>query len=79
MWAIAAKYSGVGIEMTTAVAIGTITGGWLDKKFGTTPYLFWFGVLVGFGAATQAVLRVLRDLRQQAKKNADESRKGPSA
>ena len=47
MWQIAARYSTVGIEMAASVGFGTWGGWWLDQHFGTAPYLFWFGVVVG--------------------------------
>jgi F0F1-type ATP synthase assembly protein I len=59
MWRLAGRYSAVGIEMGAAIAIGTLGGRWLDGKLGTEPYLFWFGFVVGVGAAVRAILRVV--------------------
>ena len=60
MWRLAARYSSVGIEMAASVAAGTFGGLWLDGQFGTEPYLFLFGLVVGTGAAVKAVVRVTR-------------------
>ena len=60
MWQLAARYSSVGIEMALSVAVGTLGGRWLDTKLETEPYLFWFGLVVGIGAATKAVVRIAR-------------------
>ena len=60
MWQLAGRYSSVGIEMSAAVAFGTLGGWWLDDYLGTKPYLFWFGLIVGVGAAVKAVIRVVK-------------------
>jgi F0F1-type ATP synthase assembly protein I len=60
MWKLAGRYSAVGIEMAVAVAMGTLGGVWLDHKLGTGPYLFIFGLVVGVGAATLTVIRIVR-------------------
>lgn len=65
MWKLASRYSAVGIEMSASVAIGTLGGWWLDGKLGTEPYLFWFGLVVGTGAATKAIVRVVKTTRLQ--------------
>lgn len=62
------KYSAVGIEMAAAVAAGTFGGSWLDKKFGTAPWLLTFGIIVGFGAAIKAVMRVIKEFRRDSKR-----------
>lgn len=65
MWRLAGQYSAVGIEMATSVAFGAFGGMWLDKKFGHSPWLLWAGVIVGLGAASLTVMRVVR--AQQSK------------
>jgi F0F1-type ATP synthase assembly protein I len=60
MWRLAGRFSAVGIEMAAAVAFGTLGGYWLDGKLGTAPWLFWFGLVVGIGAAVRTVVRVAR-------------------
>ena len=67
MWRLAGRYSAVGIEMAAAVALGTLGGVWLDKKLGTTPWLFWFGLAVGVGAAVRAILRVVREFKRTSR------------
>ena len=41
--------STVGISMAAAIAIGALLGLWLDKKYGTEPWLLIVGL--GFGVA----------------------------
>jgi ATP synthase protein I len=67
MWRLAGRYSAIGIEMAAAVAIGTLGGRWLDGKFDTEPYLFWFGFVVGVGAAVRAIVRVIQDFKRDQK------------
>ncbi len=59
MWRLAARYSTVGIEISAAVAIGTLGGWWLDTQLDTEPVLFWIGLVVGVGAATKTIYRVV--------------------
>ena len=65
MWRLAGRYSAVGIELAVSVTLGTIGGAWLDRKLGTDPWLLWFGIIVGIGAATRVILRVVRDYRRR--------------
>lgn len=60
MWMLAGRYSAVGIEMAAALAFGTIGGSWLDKKLGTEPVFLWIGIVVGLGAATKTIVRIIR-------------------
>jgi len=60
MWRLAGRYSAVGIEMSAAVAIGALGGDYLDHRWGTEPYLFWFGLTVGIGAAVRAIMRIAK-------------------
>lgn len=65
MWRLAGRYSAVGIEMAVAIAFGTLGGHWLDTKLGTSPYLFWFGLTIGIGAAVLAIVRVIKEFRRE--------------
>ncbi len=64
MWALAGRYSGLGIEMAAAVAVGALGGRWLDNYFSTAPYLGIFGTVVGVGAAVRAIVRVVKQFRK---------------
>lgn len=50
----------VGIEMGLAVAVGYFLGHWLDGRFGTTPYLTYFFLLIGIAAAFKGLIRTAR-------------------
>jgi F0F1-type ATP synthase assembly protein I len=60
LWRLAGRYSAVGIEITVAVVLGTLGGVWADRHFGTAPVFLCLGLAVGFGAATQIVVRLIR-------------------
>lgn len=51
------------------VIIGYLIGAWLDKKFGTDPYLAAAGVFMGVAAAVLEIVKVVR------RASADESDK----
>ena len=74
MWRLAGRYSAIGIEMAAAVVFGTLGGVWLDKKLGTAPWLFWFGLVIGIGAATRAVVRVVREFKKQSRSRPNDER-----
>lgn len=59
------QYTGVGLEMGLAVALGIIGGRYLDRYFGTGPILFWCGFFLGIGAAAKALV----DIAVKAKKD----------
>lgn len=74
---IALRFSSVGLEMGVAVAVGYGAGWWLDKTFGTKPYLTLVMLLVGIGAAFMAVYRAAREFQKMDRDKdtkADETR-----
>lgn len=62
-----AQYASLGLEMGLAVAIGAGLGWWLDRTFGTKPWLMLvfllFGVAAGFKAVYSAARRAMTDSR----------------
>ncbi len=54
------KFSSLGLEMGAAVVIGLLMGVFLDSRFGTTPWLTLFFMILGFVAAARALIRVVR-------------------
>jgi ATP synthase protein I len=60
MWHSAGTTGAVGLEIAVAIGIGYFGGQYLDRKLGVAPWLTWVGFLAGVGAATKAVLRVVR-------------------
>ena len=47
-----AEASSIGLMFPLAIGLGYVWGWWMDKQFGTTPWLTWifagFGVIAGF-------------------------------
>ena len=68
MWQAALRYSALGLEMGAAVAIGYALGWWLDRRFGTKPYLTMVCLLFGIAAGFRGLIRAAREiLRDQAR------------
>ncbi|MBT6177902.1 MAG: AtpZ/AtpI family protein [Deltaproteobacteria bacterium] len=76
MWRLAGRYSSVGVEMAVCIGGSTLAGHYADRHFGTKPWLFLFGLVVGTGAAIKAVVRIVRQFkasnREQDQTSADE-------
>jgi ATP synthase protein I len=64
MWRIAGTTGAVGIEIAVAIIIGYLGGKFLDRKFGTTPWISYAGLVAGMGAAVKALLRVIRTYKR---------------
>lgn len=63
MWRLAGRYSSVGVEMAVCIGGTTWAGHYADQQFGTKPWLFLFGLIVGIGAAIKAVMRIIRQFK----------------
>ena len=64
MWAIAGRYSALGLEMGLCIVLGFYGGGWLDGKFGTKWISYaglGFGIAAAFLALYRTGKRALRD------------------
>ena len=46
----AAPYLGIGTSFAASVLLGLGAGYWLDRRLGTTPWLFLLGAMLGLGA-----------------------------
>jgi ATP synthase protein I len=62
LFAVAGKFTALGLEMGLSVVLGLLGGRWLDAQFGTKPWLSITGVLLGISAAFLALFRVSRAL-----------------
>jgi len=61
-WRRYLRFSSLGIELGLAVMVGLIGGDWLDKQFGTKPWLMVAGLLLGLAAGFRSMLRALKQL-----------------
>jgi len=63
-WGQYLSVSAIGIEMGVALAIGMGIGWWLDRTFGTRPWLLViftvFGIVAGFRNAIRAANKEMR-------------------
>ena len=54
------RLSAVGIEIALCVVLGLGGGMWLDRHFGTFPWLMLLLGAAGIGAAIKVVLRLIK-------------------
>ena len=54
--------SAVGISFVLAIAIGVGGGIWLDRQLGTSPWLLFLGLILGFAAGVVNIYRATRRL-----------------
>lgn len=59
------RFSTVGLELGFSVIIGLLVGQWLDKKFGTEPWLLILFLIFGLVAGFRSLFRLHRDTMQQ--------------
>ena len=55
----------LGLEMGGAVALGYFVGQWVDTTFELAPFGSIFFMVVGFGAAIKALVRVSKSYRRE--------------
>jgi F0F1-type ATP synthase assembly protein I len=53
-------YGTVGLELILSILLGLFGGQWLDKKFGTAPWLALIGLAFGTAAGVRSLLRALK-------------------
>ncbi|MCP4198349.1 MAG: AtpZ/AtpI family protein [Proteobacteria bacterium] len=63
------RYLGVGLEMGIAVFVGIWGGRYLDEKFDTEPFFFWFGMVIGIGAAAKAIIDAAKSAQKEMMDN----------
>ncbi len=57
-----ARIAGIGWTVAIAIVAGAAAGWWLDRQFGTRPWLTLAGVALGAAVAFTAMIRLLRSL-----------------
>lgn len=59
-------YGAIGFQLALMVIGGLLVGGWLDKKWGTSPWLALVGLIIGSIGGFYNLIRVV-NWRQQKK------------
>ena len=57
---IASRYSYIGIFLGVAIGVGYFAGRWLDRRYGTDPWLSMVGLLIGVAAGGRELYRLAR-------------------
>ena len=57
---LVAKYGGIGFELALFIAVGYFGGNWLDKKFGTAPWLMYVGLGIGMAGGVNSIVRLVK-------------------
>lgn len=70
-YAKASPYIDASWQLIAGVALCTFGGLWLDKKFGTAPWLLIVGVFLGFGSGMLSFWKAI----QQAEKKRNAGKK----
>ncbi|HVJ17866.1 MAG TPA: AtpZ/AtpI family protein [Polyangiaceae bacterium] len=65
-WKGLGTHGTVGLEIALSVTVGLLGGQWLDKKFGTSPWLTIIGLAYGIAAAVRALYRALKRANLEA-------------
>ena len=52
--------AGMGLELAAGITVFTLVGWWLDKKWGTTPWLLITGAALGFVGGIYNMWKQLR-------------------
>ncbi|MCF8067245.1 MAG: AtpZ/AtpI family protein [Desulfobacterales bacterium] len=59
-----AYFSSIGFQVSFSVIIGFFLGQYLDKKFGTDPWLMYVCLVMGIAAAVRNVLLAIKRLKK---------------
>jgi F0F1-type ATP synthase assembly protein I len=73
------EFAGLGLAFAICTMGGLYLGQWLDRKFGTAPWMLLIGVFVGAGGSFYSMYRKLMaaQAREDAAKASRRAGKGP--
>jgi len=71
-----AQASTVGLAFAVAIVMGLALGWWLDKKFGTAPWLLLGGLFVGIAAGFKNLFTVSARIEKMERRRAEEKKRG---
>jgi len=58
-WAYAALFSEIGLSLLVTTLVGVLAGRWVDAQLGSLPVFVIVGFLVGGGAGTLMIYRLV--------------------
>lgn len=58
-WAYAILFSEIGVSLLVTTLVGVLVGYWVDKQLGTLPAFLIVGFVVGAGAGTVMIARLI--------------------
>ena len=58
-WAYVVLFSEIGVSLLVTTLVGVLVGYWADKQLGTLPVFLIAGFLVGAGAGTLMIARLI--------------------
>ena len=58
-WAYVVLFSEIGVSLLVTTLVGVLVGYWADKQLGTLPVFLIVGFLVGAGAGTLMIARLI--------------------
>ena len=78
-WAKAWRTAGLVLYVPVLMVVGPVAGyfagQWLDGQFGTSPWISWLGILLGFGVAGRQIYHIVRRIqREQEQDTSDRKR-----
>jgi len=73
------RYSSVGLELGFSVAIGIVSGYYLDQWLGTSPWLTIFLLLCGVAAGFKRIYLTLKSLEREQQEQEAEEKAGQRA
>lgn len=54
------QFAGLGFELAVPLLVGVFGGQWLDRRFGTTPWLLLVGAMLGAAAGMLSLYRRIK-------------------
>jgi len=64
-WRALGSLGTVGLTFVVATALGALVGYYLDRSFGTSPWLFFLCLLLGIAAGFREFFRVIAALNRE--------------
>lgn len=67
-WSAFGLVSAIGLDLAICTVGGTYLGMWLDKVFGTAPWMLLVGILLGMTAGILGIVQLLKAFGPESKR-----------